>query len=44
MHWCSLGEFELHGKPHHRMEAGLGQYQPFATPEIGFLSLPKMAA
>lgn len=44
MHWRSLGEFELHGKLHHRMEADLGQYPPFATPEIGFLSLPKMAA
>lgn len=44
MHWRSLGEFELHGKPHHRMEADLAYYPPFVTPEIGFLSLPKMAA
>jgi hypothetical protein len=29
---------------HHRMEADLSHYPPFATPEIGFLSLPKMAA
>jgi putative N-acetyltransferase (TIGR04045 family) len=44
MHWRSLGEFEFHGKPHHRMEADLAHYPPFATPEVGFLSLPKMAA
>lgn len=44
MHWRSLGEFELHGKSHHRMEADLGEYPPFATPETGFLALPKMAA
>lgn len=44
MHWRSLGEFELHGKPHHRMQADLDHYPPFATPEIGFLALPKMAA
>jgi putative N-acetyltransferase (TIGR04045 family) len=44
MHWRSLGEFELHGRPHHRMEADLDHYPPFRTPEIGFLSLAKLAA
>jgi putative N-acetyltransferase (TIGR04045 family) len=44
MHWRTLGEFEWHGRPHHRMEANLDHYPPFLTPEIGFLSLPKMAA
>ncbi|MBO4223674.1 MSMEG_0567/Sll0786 family nitrogen starvation N-acetyltransferase [Bradyrhizobium neotropicale] len=44
MHWHSLGEFELHGRPHHRMEADLDHYPPFRTPEIGFLSLAKLAA
>ncbi|MGX9428342.1 MULTISPECIES: MSMEG_0567/Sll0786 family nitrogen starvation N-acetyltransferase [Bradyrhizobium] len=44
MHWRSLGEFELHGRPHHRMEADLDHYPPFRTPETGFLSLAKLAA
>lgn len=44
MHWRSLGEFDWHGRPHHRMEADLDHYPPFVTPETGFLSLPKMAA
>lgn len=44
MHWRSLGEFDWHGRPHHRMEADLGHYPPFVSPEIGFLTLPKLAA
>ena len=44
MHWRSLGEFELHGRPHHRMEADLDHYPPFRTPETGFLSLARLAA
>jgi putative N-acetyltransferase (TIGR04045 family) len=44
MHWRSLGEFELHGRPNHRMEADLDHYPPFRTPETGFLSLTKVAA
>lgn len=44
MHWRSLGEFELHGRPHHHMEADLDHYPPFRTPETGFLSLAKLAA
>lgn len=44
MHWRSLGEFELHGRPHHRMEAELDHYPPFRNPETGFLSLAKLAA
>lgn len=44
LHWRSLGEFELLGRPHHRMEADLDYYPPFATPEIGFVSLSKLAA
>jgi len=43
MHWRSLGEFEQFGRPHHKMEADLAHYPPFATPETGFLSLPKAA-
>ena len=44
LHWRSLGEFDLHGRPHQRMEADLDYYPPFATPETGFVSLSKMAA
>jgi len=44
LHWRSLGEFDLHGRPHHRMAADLAFYPPFATPETGFVSLSKMAA
>ena len=46
---CALGsvdlrEVELHGKPHHVMQADLDFYPPFQQPEVGFLSLPKLAA
>lgn len=44
MHWRTLQELELHGKPHHLMQADLAHYPPFPRPEIGFLSLPKLAA
>lgn len=44
LHWRSLGEFELLGRPHHRMEADLDHYPPFATPETGFVSLARLAA
>lgn len=44
MHWHSLGEFDFCGRPHHRMEARLDRYPPCPSPEVGFLSLPKLAA
>lgn len=44
MHWRTLQQLDLHGKPHHLMQADLAHYPPFARPEIGFLSLPKLAA
>ena len=44
MHWRTLEEVELYGKPHHMMQADLDFYPPFAEPEVGFLSLPKLAA
>lgn len=44
LHWRTLDEFEIHGRLHHRMEADLGYYPPFETPELGFFSLPKVAA
>jgi putative N-acetyltransferase (TIGR04045 family) len=44
LHWIPLYEFELHGKPHMRMEAELDFYPPFAAPETGFVALAKKAA
>ena len=44
MHWRTLQEVERYGKPHHMMRADLNFYPPFPEPEIGFLSLPKLAA
>ena len=37
-------EIELHGRPHHFMQADLAHYPPIADAETGFLSLPKKAA
>jgi putative N-acetyltransferase (TIGR04045 family) len=39
LHWRTLEIIELHGRPHHRMEADLDFYPPFTAPETGFLAL-----
>jgi putative N-acetyltransferase (TIGR04045 family) len=44
LHWRTIAEIELRGRPHHFMQADLAHYPPIADPEIGFLSLPKRAA
>jgi putative N-acetyltransferase (TIGR04045 family) len=44
LHWRTLEKLDLYGKPHHMMQADLDFYPPFREPEIGFLSLPKLAA
>jgi len=44
LHWEAIEEFEIYGKPHLRMRADLGHYPPCATPESGFVALPKRAA
>lgn len=44
MHFQTLKEIEIYGKPHHLMQADLDFYPPFLQPEVGFLSLPKSAA
>jgi putative N-acetyltransferase (TIGR04045 family) len=44
LHWESLEEVLLHGRPHHRMRADLAFYPPFAQPEVGFMSLHRKAA
>lgn len=44
MRWTRLGEVELHGRPHLKMEADLDFYPPFATPETGFYAPARRAA
>jgi putative N-acetyltransferase (TIGR04045 family) len=44
LHWRTIDETELRGRPHHFMQADLAHYPPIADPEVGFLSLPKRAA
>jgi putative N-acetyltransferase (TIGR04045 family) len=44
LHWEIVEEFEIYGKPHLRMKADLAYYPPCATPEAGYVALPKKAA
>lgn len=44
LHWHSLGETELHGRPHHLMQADLAQYPPMADAERGLVTLLRRAA
>jgi putative N-acetyltransferase (TIGR04045 family) len=44
LHWDTIEEITLHGRPHHFMRADLSRYPPIADAETGFLSLPKKAA
>jgi putative N-acetyltransferase (TIGR04045 family) len=44
LHWHTIEEIALHGRPHHFMRADLDHYPPFEDPELGFLTLPKKAA
>ena len=44
LHWRSLGEVDLHGRPHHLMEADLAHYPPMADPVAGITALAKRAA
>jgi putative N-acetyltransferase (TIGR04045 family) len=44
LHWRTIEEIELRGRPHHFMQADLAYYPPISDPETGFLSLPKRAA
>jgi putative N-acetyltransferase (TIGR04045 family) len=44
LHWHTIEEIALHGRPHHFMWADLKHYPPFEDPELGFLTLPKKAA
>jgi putative N-acetyltransferase (TIGR04045 family) len=44
LHWRTIEEVELRGRPHHFMQADLAWYPPISDPETGFLSLPRRAA
>lgn len=38
LHWTTLSEELMHGRPHHLMQADLGFYPPCATPQSGFMT------
>lgn len=40
LHWHSLGEEMLLGRPHHLMQADLSCYPPCSTPHSGFVTHP----
>jgi putative N-acetyltransferase (TIGR04045 family) len=44
LHWHTIDERYIHGRPHHFMQADLSQYPPIADAKSGFLSLPRKAA
>jgi putative N-acetyltransferase (TIGR04045 family) len=44
LHWRSLQEVVLHGRPHHFMQADLAHYPPFSAGEAGFVVTGKIAA
>jgi putative N-acetyltransferase (TIGR04045 family) len=44
LHWDTIDELTIHGRPHHFMQANLAHYPPIADAETGILSLPKKAA
>jgi putative N-acetyltransferase (TIGR04045 family) len=43
MHWRTVDELDLHGRPHLKMQADLSAYPPCATPELGYVALRKAA-
>lgn len=44
LHWRTLHEELLHGRPHHFMQANLEHYRPWAHGDTGFLATLKGAA
>ena len=44
LHWQPLQEIQLHGRPHHLMEANLAKYPPFGQPQTGFISASRVSA
>ncbi|WP_407051489.1 MSMEG_0567/Sll0786 family nitrogen starvation N-acetyltransferase [Methyloraptor flagellatus] len=43
LHWQTLDIVELHGRPHHLMQADLAHYPPFEAAETGFRTWRKAA-
>lgn len=43
LHWDTLSQINIYGKPHHHMQADLAYYPPFVAPEAGFHTLRKAA-
>lgn len=44
LHWHVIGEVELLGRRHFKMQADLAYYPPCFSPEHGFVALPRKAA
>lgn len=44
LHWRTLEEFQLHGRPHHLMQAELDWYPPYAGGATGFIVTNRIAA
>jgi hypothetical protein len=36
LHWTSLSTLDIHGRPHHLMQADLAHYPPIHDGAIGF--------
>ena len=43
LQWASLAEIDLHGRPHHLMQADLAAYPPMHDPEHGLVTFRKAA-
>ncbi|WP_417410346.1 MSMEG_0567/Sll0786 family nitrogen starvation N-acetyltransferase [Hoeflea sp.] len=44
LHWQSLGQHDLHGHPHMKMQADLAAYPPVIDPARGWMALTRRAA
>jgi len=44
LHWKTLQEIAVHGRPHYLMQADLEWYPPYAHGAIGFVATSRMAA
>jgi len=44
LHWKSLKEISVHGRPHYLMQADLDWYPPYADGAIGFVATGRIAA
>lgn len=43
LHWASLDTLDLHGRPHHLMQADLAAYPPMHDPEHGLVTFRRAA-